>query len=158
MDAKAVIAAFFRTFPGVKAWMDGQKEKAVRDLYVQGLYGLRRRFHEPKNWDTPEGWHILRQAVNAPIQCDAFWTTANGIVGAWREVKARRMRTVFCLNVHDSLVYDSPKEEVDDAREIVTRHMENPDTKRWGVELTIPLKVDYKGGPSWGQARKLILA
>lgn len=151
--AQGLIDSYFRQFAGVKGWMDGQRERAIRDLHVTSLYGFERRFHEPRDWQSPEGWHILRQAVNAPIQCDAFQTTGRGLVLAHRELRKLGMRTVLALTVHDSVVADAPPEEFEDARAIVTGCFENPDAERWGVDLTIPMVAGCKSGPSWGAAK-----
>jgi len=153
MAAKRLIAQYFARFTGIAEYMERQKAAIKRDLQVVSRFGFPRRVVAPRSWESPEGWHLERQAINAPIQNGAFMITACGMIKAWHELRKRKMQTKMFLNVHDSAVFDSPAEEAEEAKQIFVRCFENPEVERYGVQLTVPLKVDYKSGSSWGKAK-----
>lgn len=152
--AEDMIAQFDDTFSGFRRWEKEQHRLAVSRLWVESRYGFRRRFARPQSWASLEGRHIKRQAGNAPIQGGASIHTNLGIVRVLEEFKARGLRSVPFLTVHDSLLIDVAPGEEYTVAEAVQLGMEHPDTERFGVELTVPLVVDGKIGDSWGNMRK----
>jgi DNA polymerase I len=145
-----LIEIFDETFTGFRKWESGVRRQARHELVVYSRYGTPRRFIRPPSWKSPAGRRILRQAGNAPIQGGASWHTNLGLTKAMHLMRSRGLRSVLFLTVHDSGVVDVYPGEWEAVRECMVEGMERPDTQKYGVELTIPLVVDSKLGPNWG--------
>ncbi len=145
-DAEAFIQTYFATYPRVKEYIDRTHEQARDQGYVETLLGRRRYFHELGT--TSRAHHNARQqadrmAINAPIQGTAADILKVAMNRLWRELRARGLRSRMILQVHDELVLEVPKEELDEAASLVIEMMEGAYT------LDAPLKVDAKIGPNW---------
>jgi DNA polymerase-1 len=157
-EAEALIARFYSTFTGFEEWQREQERFAKENLYVESMFGRRRHFVQPRSWKAPEGKRILRQAVNAPIQGDASAITNIGLVQAMKRMKRETLRSKMFLTVHDSGLTDNYPGEEEQVHTILREEMENPNTLQFGVNLTLPLKVDIKTGPTWGSMVELVTA
>ena len=155
VEADGLIRDFQETFTGFVGWQHEKELEAMQNQIVLSMFGWPRRFPvRPPNWKSPEGRRILRQAVNAPIQVDASLITNIGIGQAARRIKREGLRSVPFITVHDSLVVDVFPGEEDRIICAVREEMENPNTRMYDVELSMPLKVDVKIGPSWGEVQE----
>jgi len=149
-EAENFIETYFKEFPGVKRFLDGIREIAAKQGYVETLLGRRRYF---PNLAKGAGYNVRqreeREAINAPIQ----GTAADIIKIAMRQlpdaIRKKDLKARMLLQVHDELIFEVPKEELSASRVLVQRVMENAYT------LDIPLSTEAKAGKSWGEMEKL---
>ncbi len=153
--AQDLIKQFDETFTGYRRWERETHHLARTRGWVESRFGFRRRIIAPENWNSKDGRHALRQAANAPVQGGAGTTVNLGIVEVLKLFKANGLRSVAFMTVHDNLVVDAYPGEEENARELVTIGMEHPGVEKYGVELTIPLQVDHKIGPTWGETEDI---
>lgn len=152
--AKELIGQYFRTFSRLDFYINQRKMLVKRDLYLESVFGYRRRFKKPANWMSPDGWRVERQAWNFIVQNTAACILFCALVKLRKEMKARKLKSLIVLTVHDSIGLDVHPDEVDEVARLVKDCMENPDTERYGVELTVPMSADIEVGPSWGDKKE----
>jgi DNA polymerase-1 len=145
-EADAFIETYFATYPKVKAYIDGTREQASEQGYVETLLGRRRYFPE---LGTRARVHrnvreaAYRMAINAPIQGSAADILKVAMNQLWRELTAQGHRSRMILQVHDELVLEVPEEELEVVAPLVIGMMEG------AYQLDAPLKVDAKMGHNW---------
>ncbi len=150
-EARRLVQQFDETFIGYRHWEREQHRLARTRGWVESAFGFRRRIRRPESWTSSEGRHALRQAANAPIQGGASTIVNLGIVRVRALFRENGLRSVPFLTVHDSLEVDTFPGEEEVVRRLVAEGMEHPEVEKYGVELTIPLRVDFKRGPNWGE-------
>jgi DNA polymerase-1 len=145
-EAEAFIKTYFDTYPKVKGYIDGTREQARDQGYVETLLGRRRYFPE---LSTRSRVHhnvrlaAYRMAINAPIQGTAADILKVAMIRLWHELRQRKLRSRMLLQVHDELVLEVPKDELDTVAPLVVETMEN------AYQLDAPLVVDAKVGQNW---------
>jgi len=147
-EATAFIAEYFRTYPKVKDYIERVKEEVREKGYVETLLGRRRYF--PELLPDSGVSHNLRQAaeraaINHPIQGTAADIIKIAMNRIHRWLREEGLNTAMILQVHDELVFEVPKEELDQVVPRVRELMEGAYT------LVVPLKVDLKVGPNWDE-------
>jgi DNA polymerase-1 len=144
-EAEDFVEAYFKQFPGVKAYLDNMRRLAARQGYVETLLGRRRYFPGLKSGGNPATRaREEREAINAPIQgtaADIMKIAMNHVAKALKE-NASRGRML--LQVHDELVLECPEKELKKTAQIVRTMMEN------AYNLVIPLKTEARYGHDWG--------
>ena len=144
-EAEDFVKAYFHQFPGVKRYLDGIRKSAARDGYVETLLGRRRYFPALKSQvNKAMKNREEREAINAPIQgtaADIMKIAMLKIPGAL--VKAK-LKGKMLLQVHDELVLECPKGELDETAQLVQQVMGS------AYPLDIPLETEARAGPSWG--------
>ena len=144
-EAEDFVEAYFKQFPGVKAYLDNMRRLAARQGYVETLLGRRRYFPGLKSGGNPAARaREEREAINAPIQgtaADIMKIAMNHVAQALRE-NATRGRML--LQVHDELVLECPEQDLKKTARIVRKMMEN------AYNLVIPLKTEARYGHDWG--------
>ena len=142
-DAQAFIDAYFERYPKVRSYLDLQIEQARRDGFVQTLLGRRRYIPEVKSPDLATRQVGERMAINAPVQ----GTAADLIKRAMVQIAAALSQEGFAgrmvLQVHDELVFEAPRREMEPLARLVRRLMEG------AIALNVPLTVTMKAGPNW---------
>ncbi len=147
-EAIAFIKDYFSKLPRVEQLMDGFKKGARRDGYVSTLLGRRRYFPGLKSGarlNLAERQRMEREAINAPVQGTAADIVKLAMVRVDGDLRARGLHARMLLQVHDELVLEVPKGELDETVEIVREAMEN------AFELSVPLKVDVATGERWSE-------
>jgi DNA polymerase-1 len=145
-EAERFIAAYFDQYPGVKAWLDKTRTQAYADGYVETLLGRRRYFPELQTTQRAYAGRRAaaeRQAINAPIQGTAADILKIAMIRLDRRLKESGLDARMVLQVHDELVLEVPKTEVDLAVAMTREVMEN------AYHLCVPLKVDIEVGENW---------
>ncbi len=142
-EAGEFIANYFRTYPGVKTYMDRTIEAAHEAGYVQTLLGRRRYLPELRARAQHERAAAERMAINMPIQGTAADIIKIAMVALARELESRGLVSRILLQVHDELVIEVPRVEVDQVVPLAKQCM------RDAVRLHVPLVVDAKLGPNW---------
>ena len=142
-EAQALIDAYFRLYPSVKTYM----EKAIADArakgYAETVLGRRRTLRDINSRNATARQAAERDAINTPIQGSAADLIKVAMVKVDRALKAENLRTKMVLQIHDELVFDTPREEVDRVKEIVRREMEG------ALDFGVPLEVGIGVGANW---------
>lgn len=146
-EAKKFIDDYLATYPGIQKYMNETIENAHRDGFVHTMFNRKRNIPELNNKNYLIRNTGERMALNTPIQ----GTSADIIKKAMIEIdKIFTEKNIECkmiLQVHDELIFDTPKREEQEVCEIVQKVME-------GVcQLSVPLKVDIESGENWYQAK-----
>ncbi len=142
-EAKEVIDTYFKRFPRVREYITGTLEFARKHGYVETLLGRRRYLRNINSKNSAVRQAEERQAINMPIQGTAADMIKLAMIGIYREMKKRKMRTQMILQVHDELVFESPKGELKELEELVVDKMKN------AVKLSVPVDVEVGTGPNW---------
>jgi DNA polymerase-1 len=143
-EAENFVKAYFAKFPGVKAYLDGIRKQAAERGYVETMLGRRRYFPELRNPPTPQvRARAEREAINAPIQGTAADILKVAMIRLPDELKRNNLHSRMLLQVHDELLLECPKEELQKTVEVVSRTMQN------AYQLSIPLETDAAWGSNW---------
>ncbi len=141
--AKEFIDAYFCRYPKVKEYIDNQIEGARKSGYVMTLFGRKRYIPEINSQNNNLRQFAERVAINTPIQGSAADLIKVAMINIHRGLKEKKLCSRMILQVHDELLFDVPKDEVDMVKQLVKFEME-------GVEkLKVPIRVDIKIGRNW---------
>lgn len=145
-EAKALIEAYYETYPTLKAYMAKQVDFARDHGYVETISGRRRYL---KNINSQNGMVRSgdeRNAVNAPIQGSAADIIKIAMINIQKHFDTNTYKSKMLLQVHDELVFDMHKEELEMLAPIIKNEMEN------AFKLSVPLDVEVGTGDNWLQA------
>jgi DNA polymerase-1 len=140
-ESKQFIDTYFARYPGIKKYMEDIVESAGKDGYVTTLYGRRRYIPEINSRNRTVRQFAERTAINTPIQGTAADMIKVAMIEIHRKIKG--MKSKMILQVHDELVFDVHKDELDEMKEIVKSVMES------SVKLDVPIKADMGIGDNW---------
>jgi len=143
-EAAQFIKAYFEKYSGVREYLDRTKKEAAEKGYVQTVLGRRRYIPEINSSNTQVRMGAERMAINMPVQGTSADIIKMAMIQLQHEMDKRGLQAKMILQVHDELLFELPKEELEKLKELVLRIM--PDALR----LSVPIKVDLKMGRSWG--------
>ena len=143
-EASDIIKSYFQTYPGIRDYIESQKEFARKNGFVTTLLGRKRFLKDINSRNAVVRGHAERNAVNAPLQ----GTAADIIKLAMIDIheKLQPFETKMMLQVHDELVFDAPKGEIEKVKPIIKKAMEEV------VETKVPLIVEFGQGVNWLEA------
>ena len=146
-SAKKFMDNYLKTYPGISEYMDKEKKEAYKNGYVTTIMNRRRVIDELKssNYMVRSGGE--RMALNTPIQGSAADILKKAMVDLHREMTKRGLKSKILIQVHDELVLNVYKDELDEVKELVRDKMENV------IKLDVPLKVDIETGNDWYEAK-----
>jgi len=145
-DAKILIDNYFATYPGIRKYMDETISLARDRGYVETLYKRRRK---TGNLDASNRNIVQaeeRVAINMPIQGTAADIIKIAMINIHNKMESENYQSKMILQIHDELLFECPKAEVDKLAAMVVEEMEG------AVQLSVPLKVDWNYGSSWYEA------
>ena len=145
-EAKEIIESYFVTYPGIKQYIDDQVAQAREKGYVETLLGRRRYLRDINSRNGAMRGHAERNAINAPIQGTAADIVKLAMLRVDSQLRAQGFKSPMILQVHDELVFDARRDELDRLREMVKSEMEQ------AFQLQVPLVVDTGVGEHWLQA------
>ncbi|MBE0669291.1 MAG: DNA polymerase I [Anaerolineales bacterium] len=145
-EAEDFVKAYFRKFPGVKKYLDGMRRQAAEIGYVETLLGRKRYFPalqgkvnvQMKNREE-------REAINAPIQGTAADIMKIAMLKIPSALKNAGLKGKMLLQVHDELVLECPKNEVQKTAQVVQETMAN------AYPISVPLETEARAGANWGE-------
>jgi DNA polymerase-1 len=143
-DATAFIAAYFKTYSGIRRYIDSLVRKTEETGYASTIFGRRRYIPAINSGNKTEKAAAERVAVNTPIQGSAADIVKTAMLNLDRRLSAEKSPARLLLQVHDELILECPKAEAADAARLVREVMES------AVELTVPLRVSVETGKRWG--------
>jgi DNA polymerase-1 len=147
-EADAFIARYRRTYAGLTEFMEGVRNHAHLYGQVSTLLGRVRNLPEIHSTHPGLRQAAERAAINMPIQGTAADIIKLAMVNIADELRRRSLRSTMILQVHDELVFEVPREELNEMAELVRDRMST------AVDLLVPLGVDVNVGPNWGQLER----
>ncbi len=144
-EADHYIERYFETYPKIKKYLDKLVAEAKEKGYSETLYGRRRPIPELQSSNYMRRSFGERVAMNAPIQGTAADIIKIAMINVNNRLKDKKMRSQLILQVHDELLIETHKDEVDEVRRILKEEMEG------AAELKVPLIVDISQGDNWYQ-------
>ena len=141
---KEFIDTYFAKYPGISEYLETVKAQARADQYVETALGRRRYLADINSPNFNTRGAAERMAINMPIQGTAADIMKLAMVRVQRRLDAEEMRTKMLLQVHDELVFETPREELEALRDLVFDEMPA------AMNLDVTLKVDAKWGDNWG--------
>ena len=143
-DAALFIDAYFKTYSGVRTFIDDLIKKTEETGYVTTIFGRKRYIPSINSQNKTEKEAASRVTVNTPIQGSAADIVKTAMLNLDKALKAEKSSAKLLLQVHDELILEVPSADADKAAETVKREMEN------AVKLKVPLKVSVEKGKRWG--------
>ena len=141
---KEFIDTYFAKYPGISEYLETVKAQARADQYVETALGRRRYLADINSPNFNTRGAAERMAINMPIQGTAADIMKLAMVRVQRRLDAEEMRTKMLLQVHDELVFETPREELEALRDLVFDEMPA------AMNIDVTLKVDAKWGDNWG--------
>lgn len=145
-EAAEIINAYFEEFPAIKRYMDNSILDAREKEYVETILGRRRYLRDINSRNITTRGFAERNAINAPIQGSAADIIKIAMVNIHRWMEKENLKSRMIMQVHDELVFDVHKDEVDVLKEQVTRLMKS------AVRLEVPMEVEVGVGKNWLEA------
>ncbi|MDG3583087.1 DNA polymerase I [Galbibacter pacificus] len=145
-EAKELIDTYYETYPKLKAYISKQVHFAQDHGYVETILGRRRYLKDINSRNQVVRGAAERNAVNAPIQGSAADIIKIAMLNLQKKLKEGNFKTKMLLQVHDELVFDAHKEELDTVKELIKTEMEN------AYKLSVPLDVEVGLGKNWLEA------
>ena len=143
-EGRKFIEAYFAKYPGIQNYIESTKEQVKEEGFVATMLGRRRYIPEinATNYNVRQG--AERAAVNMPIQGGAADIMKLAMIRLHRSMQEAGLKAKMLLQVHDELMFEVPVGEIEAMTDMVRREMPR------ARELSVPLTVDVKTGPTWG--------
>ena len=145
-EAKELIDTYYETYPKLKAYMSAQVDFARENGYVETVLNRRRYLKDINSRNAMVRSGAERNAVNAPIQGSAADIIKLAMINIHNRFKKEGFKSKMLLQVHDELVFDAHKEELEIIKPIIKYEMEN------AFKMSVPLDVEVGIGENWLQA------
>ena len=145
-ESKIIIDAYYESYPGLKSFINKQINFARENGYVETILGRRRYLRDINSRNSIVRSASERNAVNAPIQGSAADIIKLAMININKRLKNEKLETKMMLQVHDELVFETPKKEIEKCVKIIRHEMENV------FDLRVKLKVDINYGNNWLEA------
>ena len=146
-QAKTFIENYFEQYPQIKNYMDDAIKKARENGYAETIMHRRRYLPDihSKNFNVRS--FAERTAINSPIQGSAADIIKIAMINMQKKLDELHLKTKMVLQVHDELIFDVPKDELDTIKKIV------PEVMQSAVKLDVPLIADSNWGHNWYDAK-----
>lgn len=141
--AKDIIDTYFNTFKEVKNFMETSVRKAREKGYAETLLGRRRYLKNINSSNKTVRQFEERVAINMPIQGTAADMIKLAMINIHNELEKRKTKTKMILQVHDELIFDAHKDEIDELKHVIKDIMEN------SLPLDVPIIADVGIGENW---------
>jgi DNA polymerase-1 len=147
-EAETFVKTYFEKFPGVKKYLDGIRKQAASQGYVETLLGRKRYFPALQSKQNVQIKNREeREAINAPIQGTAADIMKIAMLKIPPALKKAKLKAKMLLQVHDELVLECPKDELEKTAKVVQETMAN------AYPLSIPLSTEARYGKNWGEMK-----
>ena len=145
-EAAEIIEQYFNKYPGIKEYMSKTIEFAREKGYVETMMGRRRYVPDVNSANATVRGYAERNAINAPIQGTAADMIKLAMVNIFDEINKSGLKAKMIMQVHDELVFDTPKSEVEKLKPIVEKCLKE------AIKLDVPIIVDMNTGSNWLEA------
>ena len=145
-EAKSIIDSYFEQYSTIKTYMDGAVAQAREKGFVETIFKRRRYLPDINSANAVVRGFAERNAINAPIQGSAADVIKLAMIEVNKAMKAAKVRSKLLLQVHDELVFDVHKDEIDQMKALVKQAMES------AVNLVVPMEAEMETGDNWLEA------
>jgi DNA polymerase-1 len=145
-EAAAIIDQYFKKYPGIKNYMENIINFARKNGYVQTILGRKRYLNDINSANFNQRGFAERNAINAPIQGSSADMIKIAMINIHKEFKTNNLQSKLIMQVHDELVFDIFKPELDKAKEIIVNEMKN------ALPLSSSIEVEVNIGNNWLEA------
>lgn len=146
-EAAAYIKQYFGTYPKVKEYLDNLVTSAKEKGYVTTMFGRKRPIPELASSNFMQRAFGERIAMNSPIQGTAADIMKIAMIAVFRKLKEKNLKSKLILQIHDELVVETAKDEIEEVKTIITESMKN------AASLAVSLEVDLHTGSNWYEAK-----
>jgi DNA polymerase-1 len=147
-EAETFVKTYFEKFPGIKKYLDGIRRQAASRGYVETLLGRRRYFPALQSKQNVQMKNREeREAINAPIQGTAADIMKIAMLKIPPALEKAKLKAKMLLQVHDEIVLECPKDELEKTAKVVKETMAN------AYKLDIPLSTEARHGRNWGEMK-----
>lgn len=151
-DAQSLIESYFQKYAGVKDWIENIKKEAKEQGYVKTLLGRVRYLPEIHSKNGSIRAFAERMAMNTPVQGTSADIIKAAMITLHKKLQdSKELEAKMLVQVHDDLLFEVPKKNLQAAAQLVKTEMEN------AIQLSIPVLVDLKTGPNWADLKPLTL-
>lgn len=145
-EAAAIIESYFVQYPDIKRYMNDTVESAKEKGYVETLLGRRRYLRDINSSNHTVRGFAERNAINAPIQGSAADMIKLAMINIHKQLKEKALKSKMILQVHDELLFDVYKPELEELKPIIKTEMMG------AMDLVVPLEVEMGVGQNWLEA------
>ncbi len=145
-EAAEIINSYFAQYSGVKQFMDQSIQFARENGFVETIMGRRRYLRDINSNNAVVRGFAERNAINAPIQGSSADMIKIAMINIFNEFEKHDLRSKMLLQVHDELVFDAHKDELEIVQSIVDDKMRN------AIPLEVPLEIEMSTGQNWLEA------
>lgn len=145
-EAKEIIDAYFKEFPAVSEYMNDCIENARKNEYVETILGRRRYLRDINSRNATMRGFSERNAINAPIQGSAADMIKVAMIHVHKWMQEKQLKSKMILQVHDELVFDAHKDEVDLLKKEIPKLMTE------ALPIDVPMQVEVGVGKDWLEA------
>lgn len=145
-EAREIIQSYFREYPSINGWLENTKKFAREKGYTETLAGRRRYLPNINNKNAVVRQRDERIAINMPVQGTAADMIKIAMINIFEEFRKEKMLSKMILQVHDELVFDCDKDEINEVEKIVTNKMKR------AVKMDVPIDVEVGIGKNWFEA------
>ncbi len=145
-ESKELIDTYYKTYPKLRNYISDQIDFAREHGYVQTVLGRRRYLKDINGSNQVVRGAAERNAVNAPIQGSAADIIKIAMINIHKRLSERKYKSKMLLQVHDELVFDIYKSELEELKPLIKSEMEN------AYPLSVPLEVELGIGDNWLEA------
>ncbi len=145
-EAADIIDAYWQEFPAIKLYMDKVIGEAREREYVTTITGRRRYLRDINSRNQTIRGYAERNAINAPIQGSAADIIKKAMIDIHRWMKKEKVRSKMVLQVHDELVFDMYKDELEQLKPQIESFM------KYAIPLEVPMEIGMGSGMNWLEA------
>lgn len=145
-ESKELIETYYKTYPKLRDYIDDQVEFAKEHGYVKTVMGRRRYLKDINAKNNVVRSAAERNAVNAPVQGSAADIIKVAMINIYEAMEEKNYKSKMLLQVHDELIFDAHKDELEELKALVKDKMEH------AFKLDVPLDVDMGTGQNWLEA------
>jgi DNA polymerase-1 len=145
-EAAEIIENYFSQYPGIKDYMNDTMQFARENGYVETIMGRRRYLRDINSANATVRSFAERNAINAPIQGSAADMIKIAMIHIHQDIKDQKLDSKMTMQVHDELVFDVLRSEVEPMKKIIEDRMKN------AIKTKVPILVEVGQGNNWLEA------
>ncbi len=145
-EAASVIDQYFKKYPGLRQYMEQTIRFARENGYVETIMGRRRYLRDINSANATVRGFAERNAINAPVQGSSADMIKIAMINIHEAILAGKMKSRMILQVHDELVFDAHREEVNALKQTVMEKMKT------AIPMSVPVEVEINTGENWLEA------
>ncbi|MCB0804861.1 MAG: DNA polymerase I, partial [Bacteroidales bacterium] len=142
-EAKEIIDQYFEKYPGVKRYMKETVDFARENGFVKTMMGRRRYLRDINSKNAVVRGFAERNAINAPIQGSSADMIKIAMISIYEAMQKEKLQSKMILQVHDELIFDTLKEEVETLKPLIEKHMVQ------AIPMKVPVVVEMNTGENW---------